>query len=1239
MKKITSVIIVLIITLSNILPGMNVMAAYATLPTISASTSNHTVLLKNNGEVWTCGQNSSSQLGDGTTVNRSTPIKVNISDVIQVVSGHTYTVALKNNGEVWTWGNGSAIPVKVGISNVKQVAAGYSHTLALKDSGEVWAWGSNNDGELGNGTTESSKTPVKVNISDVKQLTAGEHFTIALKNNGEVWGWGNNGNGQLGDESFKPHYTPIKIDISNVKQVSAGAEHVTALKNNGEVWEWGFDWVQTERVYEPEQVNISNVKQVSAGGLHTAALKNNGEVWGWGNNCFNVIECTSNNPVKLNISNVSQIISSFGHITAIKKNGDVWTWGLNHDGRLGLGHTSDVSYPVCSGFNIYSTVDSKPSTVKKSVTIEVRDSETNKLIPDAEISLFNRADDVKNYNLPKGKKTLTNVDFPIYEMRVYANNYYYKPSDLNVPYPDDGKLVIHLNPKNSRNEVCGVKIINAINKLVVDETYQLQAVVSPVNAADKGVTWSSSDPSVATVNNAGLVTAKNPGSVIITATTSNGKFAPMYLNVSNETIINYDDFEYSFYNKNSSFGYSEFYKIPKERYMQAGASEAQAKQMVKKSGKWGGNCFGMSASSILFYKDILKEENYDNTVFKPIDFNSPKSNKFNTYDVVKITKDAKLRNMIELFQICQSFIKRPSFDLDVVVQQLNQGIPVGLDMWAKDKKGNKKDGHTVVIYGYTKLNDTYIFNIYDCSRYVDKLTCNSEGYYKLNYISNGPSWNEFNYVKFEELLYIYKEIKEDCPNTAISLFSLEEKPTYTYLFAPAMDMEITNSAGQNIRIKDGNLTTDIEDVKLVPSSYLSEEPTYTVIMPADTYTIIGSSDESADIALADDNMSVDITANSSTPITVSSDLHDINIGSESEADYSVTYTTYDNVFDEMTISGTTYSPVKTSLNDTNINISGAKSITAKATRSDVPTEVSAEIEKDKTAVIECFEDEIGNTTLQIKSDETSLTETASLPERVKADAPQYDLAGGTYSEAQTLTFTYDDDTVVYYTTDGSVPSEDNGAIYSLPIDINQTIVINAVAVKYGYENSDVITLEYVLPEVSIPTASLKSGNYTGIQQVELLSKDGAEIYYTTDESDPSEYGILYNFPIILTQNTTIKVYAKINGCVSDVVEYNYKISNAQKCIIQSITAADELVKVNIISDKTESGVLVLACYKDDGTLLNVKLCDAELTANEPVSKVIEMTTTEAAKISAFLLDDLSSLIPLAQKKSIEITDQ
>ena len=67
------------------------------------------------------------------------------------------------------------------------------------------------------------------------------------------------------------------------------------------------------------------------------------------------------------------------------------------------------------------------------------------------------------------------------------------------------------------NENTGVPI-----QLYKGDTYQLTATVQPANASDKTVIWSSDNTHVATVNrNTGLVTARNTGSVTITAKTSN----------------------------------------------------------------------------------------------------------------------------------------------------------------------------------------------------------------------------------------------------------------------------------------------------------------------------------------------------------------------------------------------------------------------------------------------------------------------------------------------------------------------------------------------------------------------------------------------------------------------------------------------------------------------------------------------------------------------------------------------
>lgn len=69
----------------------------------------------------------------------------------------------------------------------------------------------------------------------------------------------------------------------------------------------------------------------------------------------------------------------------------------------------------------------------------------------------------------------------------------------------------------------GVALNTTAKTLGIGETFQLTATVSPANATNKGVTWTSSNLAVATVDNQGVVTALTVGTCRITATTRDGQ--------------------------------------------------------------------------------------------------------------------------------------------------------------------------------------------------------------------------------------------------------------------------------------------------------------------------------------------------------------------------------------------------------------------------------------------------------------------------------------------------------------------------------------------------------------------------------------------------------------------------------------------------------------------------------------------------------------------------------------------
>lgn len=95
----------------------------------------------------------------------------------------------------------------------------------------------------------------------------------------------------------------------------------------------------------------------------------------------------------------------------------------------------------------------------------------------------------------------------------------------NIPFYVDGVLVYGSEPSSGDPvAVTGISVSPSATSLNLNQTQQLTATISPANATNKSITWSTSNNAVATVSSSGLITGIGEGSATITATSADGGF-------------------------------------------------------------------------------------------------------------------------------------------------------------------------------------------------------------------------------------------------------------------------------------------------------------------------------------------------------------------------------------------------------------------------------------------------------------------------------------------------------------------------------------------------------------------------------------------------------------------------------------------------------------------------------------------------------------------------------------------
>jgi alpha-tubulin suppressor-like RCC1 family protein len=105
----------------------------------------HSLWIKDDNSLWAWGDNFYGQLGDGTKVDRSAPVKV------------------------------------AGVGAIADVAGGGRHTIAARSDGTVLAWGYNDHGQIGDGTDKTRTLPVVLSgINGAKSVSVGLNHSMVL---------------------------------------------------------------------------------------------------------------------------------------------------------------------------------------------------------------------------------------------------------------------------------------------------------------------------------------------------------------------------------------------------------------------------------------------------------------------------------------------------------------------------------------------------------------------------------------------------------------------------------------------------------------------------------------------------------------------------------------------------------------------------------------------------------------------------------------------------------------------------------------------------------------------------------------------------------------------------------------------------------------------------------------------------------------------------------------------------
>ena len=307
----------------------------------------------------------------------------------KVSAGTVHTCAILDNGDLKCWGHDGYGQLGDGGSNTNlnapsstvidlgsgrtavAVDAGYYHTCAILDNGDLKCWGWDNNGQLGDGGSNTNLNAPSSTAIDLGTgrtavaVAAGDYHTCAILDNGEAKCWGRDQGGQLGDGGSNtnlnaPSSTAIDLGTGRTAvAVAAGGSNTCAILDNGNLKCWGWDLYgqlgdggSNTNLLAPSSTAIDlgsgrTAVAMSIGTSHTCAILDNGNLkcWGWDNNGqlgdgggYTNLNAPSSTAIDLGTGRTAVAVATGDfHTCAILDNGEAKCWGRDYDGQLGDG--------------------------------------------------------------------------------------------------------------------------------------------------------------------------------------------------------------------------------------------------------------------------------------------------------------------------------------------------------------------------------------------------------------------------------------------------------------------------------------------------------------------------------------------------------------------------------------------------------------------------------------------------------------------------------------------------------------------------------------------------------------------------------------------------------------------------------------------------------------------------------------------------------------------------------------